>query len=255
MKITLIGAGNLAMQLGLALKEAGLVFGQVYSRTEAAAKELANQLDCCFTTDAASIQAGADLYVCALKDDAVPAVLSQIRIGNGLLVHTAGSLPLSLLATYSSHYGVFYPLQTFSKSRKVDFQQVPIFIEASDVSTLGQLRNLASLLSPIVEEADSVQRLQLHLSAVFACNFVNLMYGISDDLLREQRLDFKHLLPLIRETAAKVEALTPAQAQTGPAVRLDRTVMNKHLTQLKNYPDWQDLYELLSNQIYQRANY
>jgi len=214
---------------------------------------LAGQLNCDFTTNPASVSSGVDVYICALKDDAVTNVLSGICFGKGLLVHTAGSLPMSLLADYTSPYGVLYPLQTFSKDRKADFQKIPIYVEASDNRSLEVLRKLASLLSPTVLEAHSAQRMQLHLSAVFACNFVNLMYGISADLLNEKGLEFKHLLPLILETAAKMETLSPVQAQTGPAVRMDRTVMDKHLQQLAPHPDWQELYERLSDQIYQRA--
>jgi len=254
MLITLIGAGNLATQLGLALQDAGHRFQQVYSHTAGSAAMLAFQLKAEAVTDPALIQPGADLYLCALKDDVIQEVLCKLTFSKSLLVHTAGSLPMEILADFSTDYGVFYPLQTFSKGRRTDFSTIPVFVEAVRPDSLNLLTDLASGISGIVSPLSSDKRKTLHLSAVFACNFVNYLYGIADDLLHEQGLDFNYLLPLIDETAAKVHELSPASAQTGPAVRYDEQVMNRHLEWLQSHPEWATLYKTLSLGIYQRKN-
>lgn len=250
MQMILIGAGNLATQLALALADKGHVFLQVYSRTESSAQVLADALGCQAVVQPEQIQPNAELYICALKDDALPSILPRLNFGTGLVVHTAGSLPMDVLSDYSPNHGVFYPLQTFSKFRRVDFSVIPIFIEAALPESLLLLQTLALDLSQTVVPASSMQRKQLHLAAVFANNFVNYLYGISEDLVNEQGLDFRYLLPLIEETAGKVKTLSPHQAQTGPAVRFDRAVIDKHLSALKEHPDWQMLYETLSKGIF-----
>lgn len=253
MQIVLIGAGNLATQLAPALAAKGHRFLQVYSRTESSAQQLARVLDCEAVVQPEQIRPDADLYICALKDDALSQVLPRASFGRGLLVHTAGSLSMQVLAEYTPNHGVFYPLQTFSKQIRVDFSRVPFFIEAAFPDGLEILRALALDLSEKVVPADSAQRKQLHLSAVFACNFVNYLYSIAEDLVNEKGIDFEYLLPLIEETARKVQTLTPVQAQTGPAVRFDRAVMDHHLNLLHEHPHWQCLYETLSKGIHERV--
>jgi len=253
MQICLIGAGNLASQLAPALASKGHCFLQVFSRTEDSAQRLASVLQCESVVRPELIRTDADLYICALKDDALSQVLSRIKFGKGLVVHTAGSLPMNLLAEYTPNHGVFYPLQSFSKQRQVDFSEVPFFIEAAFSESFETLRKLASCLSDKIIPADSEQRKQLHLSAVFANNFVNYLYSIAEDLVNEKGIDFKYLLPLINETARKVQTLTPVQAQTGPAVRFDRAVMDSHLELLNDHPDWKLLYEKMSEGIHERA--
>jgi predicted short-subunit dehydrogenase-like oxidoreductase (DUF2520 family) len=252
-RITLIGAGNLATRLGIALKAAGHEFVQVYSRTDSAAKTLANLLGAEAVVHPEDIHSDAFLYICALKDDALPEVLKKVHVGTGILVHTAGSLPLDILQSFAAKTGVFYPLQTFSKLREVDFSTVPIFVEATDKIVIDLLKQLAADLRSEVFEITSEQRLKLHLSAVFACNFVNYLYSVSNDLLAEQNISFEVLKPLIMETAAKVQDNTPINVQTGPAVRFDHTVMDKHLALLDKHPDWKSLYKALSVGIHQRT--
>jgi predicted short-subunit dehydrogenase-like oxidoreductase (DUF2520 family) len=253
MLITLIGAGNLATQLGLAFHEKGHPYCQVYSRTVASAEKLATTLEAEPVTDPEKIRPGADLYICALKDDAIQDVLSRVRVGKALMVHTAGSLPMELMAGYSSNYGVFYPLQTFSKLRKIEFRNIPIFVEASNPESRQLLYDLASEISGTVCVLDSEKRKYLHVSAVFASNFVNHLYAISDDILREKGLDFSYLLPLIEETTGKVHAMSALDAQTGPAVRFDKGVMENHVSLLKGHPEWIELYEKLSRDIHRMA--
>jgi predicted short-subunit dehydrogenase-like oxidoreductase (DUF2520 family) len=253
MRISLIGAGNLATRLGIALKAAGHEFVQVYSRTEDSARTLAEQLGAEAVVRPEALHSDASLYICALKDDALPEVLKKVTVGNGILVHTAGSLSLNILKPFATKSGVFYPLQTFSKEREVDFRSIPVFVESSDKVVLYILKQLAADLHSEVFEQTSEERLKLHLSAVFACNFVNYLYSVSNDLLAEQNIPFDVLKPLILETAAKVQNNTPTDVQTGPAVRFDHTVMVKHLALLEKHPAWKTLYKELSIGIHQRS--
>ena len=251
-RITLIGAGHLATRLGLALKGAGHEFVQVYSRTMESASTLASLLDAEATIEPLSIRPDAQLYICAVKDDALDSILKKLAIGSGVLVHTAGSLPLNILLSCSQKVGVFYPMQTFNKNKEVDFESIPIYIEAQNPEVANFLVALANQLSTKVQVVDGSKRLNLHIAAVFACNFVNHLYTISYDLMTQNQLHFSDLLPLIRETAEKLTTLTPDKAQTGPAVRMDKAVIDSHLEQLQAYPDWQNLYEILSQGIYKR---
>ena len=253
MDICLIGAGNLATQLGTALASKGCAFSQVYSRTELSARKLADVLNCEAVTQLNQISPHAELYICLLTDDVLPKVLPQINFGKGMVVHTAGSLPMRILEAYTSDYGVIYPLQTFSKQRNVDFSEVPFFIEAASPEGLGKIRGLVSKLSDIIILVNSDQRQYLHLSAVFANNFVNYLYMVAEDLVNEQGLDPKYLLPLIKETAGKVQDLSPRMAQTGPAVRYDTIIIGKQLELLQNHLDWKSLYEIISKGIHQQV--
>ncbi len=254
MRIVLVGAGNLSTNLGLALVGAGHAVCQVYSRTQASADTLAVRLGCRGVSLLEDVLTDAQLYIVALKDSALDEVLPRLfpRRGHALWVHTAGSVPLSVWSQYGfKHYGVFYPMQTFSKVRRVDFSEIPFFLEASGKMEMDILRSVASSMSSHVHEASSEQRRYLHLSAVFACNFANAMYTASARLLEEHGLSFDAMLPLIDETARKVHALHPAEAQTGPAVRYDKNVIDKHLEMLDGHPLYQQLYSLVSQIISQ----
>lgn len=251
-KIVLIGAGNVATHLGIELKRKGFNITQVFSRTEKSASELASLLDVSYTTALQDVVYDADIYVVALKDSALHEQLPYIIKGreNALFVHTAGSLPMDVWKDYVSRYGVLYPMQTFTKSREVDFSKVSFFVEADRVEDLNLLKMIAGSLSPKVYEATSEQRKYLHLSAVFACNFSNHMYALSAYLLKQKNLPFEAMLPLIDETTRKVHELLPQEAQTGPAIRGDMNVMSAHLDLLTDEPLIRELYEKLSNSIY-----
>lgn len=251
MDIVLIGAGNLATRLGLRLQECEHRIVQVYSRTEKSARELAEKLSTDWTTHSADISPEGQLYLVSVSDKAVEPLLSGIQFGGGLVAHTAGSLSMDVLKPFATNHGVFYPLQTFSKSREVDFTQIPICVEASNSKSLDILRKLGNSISDDVREVDSTQRRQLHLSAVFVCNFVNHLYAIGGELLKEQGINFDILKPLIAETAAKALEFSPKEVQTGPAVRFDRNVIDRHMDMLKENPQWNNIYKLLSESIHQ----
>ncbi len=254
MNISLLGSGNLATRLGIALSENGHTVSQVFSRSEQNASELAGILNCPFTSRLSEVEHDADIYIISVTDSAVDAILQQFDFGNQLVVHTAGSLSIDIFADHCRNFGVFYPLQTFSKNRKVDFGNIPICIEANSDDNLARIKKLADSLSSDVREISSLQRRQIHLAAVFACNFVNHFYTISDKLVGEKEMDFGILKPLIRETALKAMEFPPVTVQTGPAIRNNRQVMDNHLQMLVDHPEWQELYLLISNDIYKIQN-
>ena len=247
MKIILLGSGRVATQLGLALQKVGEQIIQVYSPTEANAAALAKKLDCNAVSSLSLIDQHADLYIIAVKDDAISTVAKNLDVPNKLVVHTSGSTPMDVLP--SGNVGVFYPLQTFSFEKEVDFNEVPIAIESNDLESLNVLRILANKLSSKVIELDSKQRMTLHVAAVFACNFSNHLFAIAQQLLESQHLDFELIRPLITETVAKVQAHLPSAVQTGPAIRKDEKTLQKHLDLLKNEPQLQEIYRLLSQSI------
>lgn len=250
-KVVMIGAGNLATQLGLALARKNIAIRQVYSRKAESAKALAEKLNTAFTNDLGELATDADLYIVAVKDTAISEVLENLSLREDqLVVHTAGSIPMSVFEGFTPNYGVFYPLQTFSKEREVDFSTIPICLEASHPSILMKLQGLAGKLSGTVRQINSEERKTLHLAAVFTNNFVNHLYAIGADLLHTQKLDFELLKPLIRETASKVEEIQPIVAQTGPARRDDQNVIQAHLKMLDNQPDYRKIYSFVSESIF-----
>jgi predicted short-subunit dehydrogenase-like oxidoreductase (DUF2520 family) len=250
MKIVFIGAGNLATQLSLALQHAGEQIVQVYSRTAVSALELATLLNVPYTTNLDEIVADADVYFYAVSDDALESLLQLPLAPDAIHVHTAGSVSIDVFIGKKSNYGVFYPLQTFSKNKQVDFKTIPVFIEASSPEVESTLFKIAHAVSEQVYKTNSEQRLKLHVSAVFACNFVNHLYQIASEVVKSADLPFEVLKPLILETAQKVMQLSPEEAQTGPAKRNDRGVINKHLDVLGDeQPSLKKLYQDLSDMI------
>ncbi len=253
--IVFIGAGNLATNLAKALYRKGFIIKQVYSRTQESARALADVVEAPYTTHLQEVVTDAKLYIVSLKDSAFTELLPLIAANkNGaLLVHTAGSLPMSVFQGHAERYGVFYPMQTFSKLREVDFREIPFFIEASREEDTVLLKGIASTLSQKVYDANSEQRKSLHLAAVFTCNFTNHMYALAAELLKRYNLPFDVMLPLIDETARKVHELDPHVAQTGPAIRYDVNVINSHLEMLAFDPEMQRLYEQISQSIHHRS--
>ncbi len=272
MKIVLIGAGNLATHLGKALHAAGHDMVQVFSRTMQSAETLASLLDAEPLTDIAQVRDDADVYIFSVKDSALVQLVAQLcrHEADGLVedgavnalrkakkgehervfLHTAGSMPLSVFKGMAQHYGVLYPMQTFSKQREVDFSIIPCFVEANDEFAQKQIEGLAREISGRVYQLSSEDRKYLHLSAVFACNFANHCYAISQELLEEHGIPFDVMLPLINETAAKVHEMKPKDAQTGPAVRYDENVIGKQSKLLENHPHFKKVYDSMSKSIH-----
>lgn len=254
MKIVLIGAGRLATHLAKALYKAKHEIVQVYSRTVESAVQLAQLVDAEPITEISEITDLANLYIMAVKDDALPTLIPQVGeiAKNKVVVHTAGSIPMSVFDCYADHYGVFYPMQTFSREREVNFSEIPCFLEASDNQAFELIEQVATSVSQKVYCLSSEQRRYLHLAAVFACNFVNHCYAIACDLLKMNDIPFDVMYPLIDETARKVHVMSPEQAQTGPAVRYDRNVIAKHSEMLQHNQIVREVYDKMSISINQK---
>ena len=253
-RIVFLGAGNVASHLAPALEQSGVgQVCQVYSRTLASATSLCARLQSARPVNNASdIDTDADVYIVSLVDHAVGEALSSLPAtrSDALWLHTSGSLPMETLAARSDAYGVFYPLQTFSKSVEVDMAQVPIFIEGNTPAVTERIRAMAEAVSGKVYYADGDLRRRMHIAAVFACNFTNYMFTVADDLLRADGLSLEVLHPLLGETVRKAMSGSPAAGQTGPAVRGDREVMERHASMLS--PDHAVIYKMLSESIYKR---
>jgi len=250
--VTLIGAGNVNWHLGRALSLKGYEIRELWSRSESAARELSSRIGCSYSLSVDEIRKETDLYIVAVKDFAIQPVLSKLNASNKLVVHTAGSVPMDVLSGHSGHFGVLYPLQTLSKHIPVNLSEVPFCIEASDGEALSLLRTLAEDLSGFVREVNSYQRLLLHIAAVFASNYSNLMYTLASDLLEAEGLSFDFLKPLVSETARKAITSGPARVQTGPAKRGDQTVIDRHLGILSSQPEYAEIYKLLAERIRKR---
>jgi predicted short-subunit dehydrogenase-like oxidoreductase (DUF2520 family) len=248
-RITLIGSGRVATQLGLQLHRMGKKIVQVYSRHLPHAQILASQVAATPVDDLSALHGATDIFIIAVADDAIGAVTKKLSAGDKVVVHTSGSTPMSALEGFATNYGVFYPLQTFTKAKAVDFTKIPFCIEASGDTVQQALFALAGELSQDVHYIDSRQRLALHTAAVFVSNFVNYMYLMGEEILHSANLPFHLLGPLIAETAGKISHMLPQQAQTGPALRNDAITINKHLELLAGSPDKQTLYRLLSQSI------
>ena len=252
-RIVLIGAGNVATHFGKAFHDNGYTISQVYSRTEKSAKELADKLGADYTIYINKVIKDADIYIVSVKDSVLPELLPQVaRLSpDALYLHTAGSVPMDAWKGLASRYGVFYPLQTLSKTRELDIHDVPCLVEANNEEDLKLLLRISKELTGHDYQADSDMRRVLHLAAVFACNFTNHLYAICDYLFRKDgRIPFEVVLPLIDETARKVHHLSPVDAQTGPAVRFDENIMKKHIDMLQDEPELAEIYEIMSKDIH-----
>ena len=252
MKIVFVGAGNLATHLAPVLCRAGHKAVQVFSRTQASASKLAGLLGTQSTTVLEEVCCDADAYVISVKDDALPELVARLcgKCGDALFIHTAGSVPMDVFKGHAKRYGVIYPMQSFSKNRPLDLSHVPFYIEANSDAALGVVRTLAESVSDRVRVLSSADRRYLHLAAVFACNFVNCCYNLASDTVEAVGIPFSDFLPLIDETAAKVHVLTPHEAQTGPAVRYDQTVIGRQVALLDGHPDVRRVYEALTDTIH-----
>jgi predicted short-subunit dehydrogenase-like oxidoreductase (DUF2520 family) len=249
MRITIVGSGNVATHLAAAFKNAGHSIVQVYSRSMQNAALLAYHVKAESIDDLGNINPETDIFVIAVKDDAIGLIAEKLAAYNKLMVHTSGATDLYALLAFSDKAGVFYPLQTFSKIKEVDFAAVPICIEGANEDIAGQLTQLAETVSQKVYPVNTDKRKTLHLAAVFACNFPNYLYAIAQQLLAGKDIAFDLLRPLILETARKVQNSFPADVQTGPAIRNDEKTMDAHSQLLRDHPEIQRLYALLSQGI------
>jgi len=249
-KVVILGAGNVASHLCKAFedsKEVSVV--QVYNRNKNSLQSFPPEINT--TTCLLNIK-DADIYIIAIADDAIKPFSKSLPFTNKLVVHTSGSKAMDKLSK-TNRKGVFYPLQTFSKSQVVDFSEIPICLEAENKDDLKLLQNLGNSISKNVQLINSEERSKLHLAAVFVNNFVNYLYQVGSDLLLEDSLSFDLLKPLIKETANKIETLNPSKSQTGPAKRNDIKTIENHLHLLKDSP-YKNLYQKLTKAIQKKHN-
>ena len=222
-KIVILGSGNVAQHLISAFAKSDEVeVIQAFARQK---KALTHLIDAEIIISDFSDLKEADLYIIAISDNAVADVSSQIPFSNKLVCHTSGSVAIDDLNA-KNRKGVFYPLQTFSKNKDVNFSEIPICLEAQNNEDYQLLETVAKSISNQVFNINSKQRKALHVSAVFVCNFVNHLYKIGDDICHENNIPFEILQPLILETANKITSLSPNEAQTGPAKRNDSATIN-----------------------------
>lgn len=252
MRIVFIGAGRLATHLALALKKAGHDIVQVYSRTMDSAKNLADRVDAVPLTDSSAVLVWADAFIFAVSDSALQDLTEKIckEREDAVMIHTAGSMPMDVFQGKCKHYGVLYPMQTFSKERPVDFAEIHCFVEYNDATSEKAIKKLACSVSNHVHELSTEERRYLHLAAVFACNFANHCYALSAEILEQHGLSFDIMLPLVQETASKVRHLSPKKAQTGPAVRFDVNVINRQMELLGESTTMSEIYKLMSESIH-----
>lgn len=248
MKVTIIGAGNVATQLALALKKAGQEIVQIYNRSNDAGQQLAYTVGSGFTSDARELRE-ADVYLVAVKDDVIGEVAKHLKLGDKIIAHTSGTRSKDLLKISSSNVGIFYPLQTLSRQTKVDFRYVPMLVEGSNEKTADKLFDLASSISHNVYKVDEDHRQWIHIAAVFANNFTNHLFAISEEILKEHGMSLDILRPLIFKFIQNLHEHSPAEIQTGPAMRDDKQTIERHLDMLKENKQLQKIYKVLTDSI------
>ena len=252
MKIVIIGSGNVAESLAQAVAEAeDLHLVQVFARNEERGRKVA---ELAHTEWSGSELAEADLYLISVSDNAVADVAKSLPIPEGAVVaHTAGCCTLDSLLPHT-HRAVFYPFQTFSVGRKVDFTKGYIFLEGATDHALTTIEKAAHALTENVLPADTARRAVIHLSGVFACNFANAMYANAAEVLAKEGLPFDIVAPVIEETAKKVvESKNPAHSQTGPARRGDSQTLERHRKMLADEAQKRELYDKISEDIWHRT--
>jgi predicted short-subunit dehydrogenase-like oxidoreductase (DUF2520 family) len=253
-QISIIGTGNVATHLATALHASGVTINQVFGRNQNNLNSLAKKVNATPVSSLLEIDTeNVDAVIISVKDDVIEEVANQLAKSNTIFAHTSGTVRIEALKNHQNR-GVFYPLQTFSKSKEMDLSDIPFCIEGSNRPTKLSLLNLATVLSNDVRFVDSDTRKSLHIAAVFASNFSNHMLAISEKLLKESGQDLSILKPLVTETISKAFSSNPVQSQTGPANRNDLEVMRNHLAQLENEPLQKEIYALISESIKQFKN-
>lgn len=251
MDIVIIGSGNAAAILGRKFRAAGHTIVQVMSRNATAASALAYEWDTESANYLSLLNKNAAVYIIAVSDNAIATVVKDLKLPGKVVAHTAGSVDKEVLKNVTAHYGVFYPLQSLRRET-TDLPDTPVFFEGSDEKASRLLGQLADSISfEYARAAGGTDRLKLHIAAVVVSNFTNHLYTLAEDYCEKEGLDFRQLLPLIRETASRIGTISPRQVQTGPAVRQDSDTILRHLDLLKDHPQLQTVYRLMTDSIRQ----
>jgi predicted short-subunit dehydrogenase-like oxidoreductase (DUF2520 family) len=248
MQVTIIGTGNVATVLGKLMVAKGHIINQVCGRNIDTVKFLATQINARPVMDLVNINNESDIYIIAVSDKSIKSICEQVHFENKILLHTAGSVSINVLKNTSKNYGVLYPIQSLRKAMDIN-TPIPFLIDGNNIDTRLAIDIFTRSFSKQVEFGDDDKRLKLHTAAVFACNFVNFMYLQSANFCEANNIDFSLLQSLIEETATRLRTHHPKEVFTGPAVRKDTATIEKHLLQLKENPQAQELYELISDMI------
>ena len=247
MKIALVGSGNVATVMGKIIKKAGHKIVKVISRNESKACFLASELD----SEAGNFHSApydVDMYIIAITDTALYHLDQQINFGEKVVVHTAGSVSKEVLKNMSSHYGILYPLQSLTKNA-VEIPEIPLMVDGNSPETISFIQSFAKTISPNVTIAGDEQRMKYHIAGVLVSNFTNHLFAVTNTFCRKENIDFRKLLPLIKETTSRIEQNDPELVQTGPAAREDIRTLSKHLEVLSAHPELKDLYLRLTESI------
>lgn len=249
MDIVIIGSGNVATVLGRKFIEAGHRILQVVSRNESAALSLAREWEADGINFSGVINPKAEFYLLAVSDEAIQETAASINVHDKVVAHTAASVSKDVLKFSSEHYGVFYPLQSLRKEMAV-LPEIPILYDGNDDTARTLLESLAISVSPgYVSPAGDEMRRKIHLAAVFVSNFTNHLYALAEKFSKEEGINFKKLQPLIEETATRLKAVSPKNAQTGPAIRNDEETIQKQIALLASDPSLKKIYEYLTESI------
>lgn len=250
--IAMIGAGNLAWHLASELENAGHNITEVYSRNKKNANALVKRLyNAEINVSLDFRQSQADIFILAVSDNAIEEVAAKIQLPpEALLAHTSGGQSIDKLGyAGTSNLGVFYPLQTFSKAKKVNWAEIPILVESVNKNTTTLLYKMGRSISKNVQKTSADKRLTVHAAAVFSCNFPVFMMKMAEQLMNNEKIDFSLLRPLIAETFTKVLAIGPEKSLTGPASRGDLETLDRHMNYLQQHERFSEVYQLLSQMI------
>jgi predicted short-subunit dehydrogenase-like oxidoreductase (DUF2520 family) len=248
-KVSIIGAGNVATHLGQRFFDCKISLVNVFSRDYLKAQQLAKRVEAIPVNQLSDLSDEADIFIIAVKDDAIRLVAEQILFQNKLVVHTSGATPSTVFEKAFERYGIFYPLQTFSVGQPVNFETLPICVDANSVEDLKLLEDLGKLICPNIYKIDDKERAILHVCAVMVNNFTNHLYSIANDVLDRENISMNILKPLIQETVNKIQSNSPKEMQTGPAARKDSQTIKEHLDFLEKYPNYQMMYRMMSESI------
>ena len=248
MKVSIIGSGNVATVLGRLLKQNNFLIKEIVSRSKTHASNLAKELGAISLDNIKAISKNSEAYIIAVNDDAIETVSNQLSVGDKIVVHTCGSAPMHILKNASKNFGVLYPLQSLRKEI-VYSPVIPFLIDGNNNHSKNIITKLATSISNNVTEASDKQRMQYHLSAVIASNFTNYLFSLTKKYCTANNIQFALLLPLIEEVVNRLQVFSPAEMQTGPAIRGDISTIQKHLSLLKDFPQLKNIYEMMSESI------
>ena len=248
MKIVLIGSGNVATVLARLCQKNNHQVIQVMSRHNENAKILADELGCNYTNYDGVTDMTADIYIVAISDGVLFDLNKSFKLGNKLIVHTAGSVSMDVLKDISTNYGILYPLQSLRKELQ-SISEIPFLIDGNTNDAITLIGDFAKTISTLVEKVAEADRFKLHVAGVFVNNFTNHLYAVAEDFCSKENLDFKLLFPLIQSTAERIKEISPKDLQTGPAYRNDVFTLDKHLRILSAHPKLKYLYLKLTDSI------